>query len=250
MEGFLGVCKSFTTFLWCEGREEMRTNFPRKQAIIFAAEAVEAWDEVTRCWTQDDATISRCSRLLFALTVLADSCKGTHGIAAFSEVLQIFVELCAQIKQQNESVNALMDHARIFPATIATLKSELGSMSSEMDEQGKTAGVQASATEAAGAISDTSLNPLIDQFRSLGAMDGSHDVVGRKLELMRHLICKGVLQFVKSVRRTKLSDHQEVVTIFHTESNRADLSAELDSLKMFLGRVQVVTKVYTEPLEL
>lgn len=212
--------------------------------MIFAAEVVEVWGDVARRWAQDDTTIARCSRLSFALTVLAESCKGRHGLAAFCEVLQVFVELCAQIHQQNESIDALMNDIRICAATSATLKLELGTMSEEA-----TTGYPASATEAAAAVDETSPNPLIYRSRSLELTDVSHDVLGRNLELIRHMISKGALIFVKSVHRTVQSG-QDVVELYHTESDQADLSTELDTLKLFLSGVRVDTKSYTPPQEL
>lgn len=247
MENFLQACDSFMKFLLYKGRGEFRSNFPRKQAMIFAAEVVEVWNEVARYWARDDTNISRCSRLSFALTILAESCNEKHGIAAYCEVVEVIVELCAQIQQQNESINAIMNQIHICPATIATLTLEPGNMNMS---EGATAGYPASATEvAAAAIDETSPNPLIYRFESLQSTNVGHEVLGRKLELIRHMITKGALKFVQSVQRRVRSD-QEIILLFHTESNLADLSTELDSLKSFLSGFQVNTEIYIPPIEL
>lgn len=232
MEQFNYICQRFKYYLLFKGTSDRRVNFPRKHAIIFGAELIDVVCSIASSYKgQNDAKFNRCSRLSFALTVLAENCKGASGIEAFIEVLEVIVELFLEIKKNNQIIDGLIAQRNIFSATVSML-------TIESNTKPQTDAIE---TVAAEDVIASSVNPLLEN------LDDLSEVLERRLEIIRVLICKNQLKYVKSVKSVR--DHK--IQIYHSNVfDSVDLMKELDSLKHFLDGFEVDYCHYSEPIEL
>lgn len=248
MEAFIGICNDFKIFLMYKGTER-RVNFPRKIAMIFAAEVIEIFKIIERSYggPDEDNKLKRCCKLCVALSSLAESCKGRDGIEAFAETLQIIIELFAEMKKQHERINELISQLQICSATIKML--ELEPKTSTVVNSTKL-----SSCERVDDTSEGESRPLINPLHKLKELEISSNYrsesLYRKLEVIRSLLSKSQFEYVQDISSGDGLNVELYYAKYGKEKYSEALSKEIDLIRTFLIGYNVICLVYEEAQEL
>lgn len=247
MEHLIELCHRFNSYLvgQCVHLQDLKL---RRHVIVFSAEISEVLCKIGAIVNSDhnEAKFNRIERLSYALTSLAVNCNENNGIEAFIEVLETFVEKLVELPKNGDLDKLLSRQSGVFAYTSRLLALEEAST------------VESTATGYGSDVVNITSNVLPDTLSISSPMHENvsalittsssdlHEVLKRRVEVVRTLIISHELHHVKNIRKQGL-----LIELHYVKScDLRALEAELDSLKVYLSGFTVECVLYDEPREL